>query len=197
MDKNGKQIKTGDVVVITGSYYKSSNGTYRVAHSPGDKNWSGTDYSLRKINKDGSEVEKYGVAFWPLSLMSNNCRKNREAKAHNAEHANIEIIDFQPVEKKKPQKGVKFMYNGLKVDGKLLKGRYSLRGYQGYPPDTVVLRADSYGISFPQVEGVTIENNTDSQIDYFEKDKMFIPFRSPYYAKALEAYHKQRDREGF
>ena len=38
-DKNGHEIKTGDIVEITGAYFKNDNGLYFVDNSPGDPNW--------------------------------------------------------------------------------------------------------------------------------------------------------------
>ncbi len=93
MDKNGKQIKTGDIVKIEGGYFKADNGMFRVEHAPGDPNWLGKDWCLHRVNKDGSESKsKYKTAFWPLMATTNNYQKNSEAKRHNAEHATIEVI---------------------------------------------------------------------------------------------------------
>ena len=36
LDKNGIEIKTGDVVEITGAYFKNDNGLYFVERSAGD-----------------------------------------------------------------------------------------------------------------------------------------------------------------
>ena len=41
LDKNGVEIKTGDIVEISGAYFKNDNGLYFVTHSPGDPTWSG------------------------------------------------------------------------------------------------------------------------------------------------------------
>ena len=51
LDKNGVEIKTGDIVEISGAYFKNDNGLYFVTHSPGDPTWSGRDYSLKRISK--------------------------------------------------------------------------------------------------------------------------------------------------
>jgi len=76
MDKNGKEIKTGDIVRIEGGYFKSDNGTFIVKHSPGDPNWNGSDYCLTKCNKKGEESNtKYSTAFWPLIVTINNREK--------------------------------------------------------------------------------------------------------------------------
>lgn len=93
MDKNGKPIKKGDIVKIEGGYFKADNGLFRVAHAPGDADWLGKDWSLRKLNKDGTDSKsKHNVAFWPLMVTVNSSQKCREAKRHNAEYATIEVI---------------------------------------------------------------------------------------------------------
>ena len=92
IDKNGTDIKTGDIVQITGAYFKKDNATYFVARSPGDTGWSGKDYSLHKISKRGKIAPSHNVAFWPLFVTVNDCFKRAEAKDWNREHAQIEIL---------------------------------------------------------------------------------------------------------
>ena len=93
LDKNGKVIKKGDTVMITGAYFKNDNGLWRVEHAPGDSDWFGKDYCLHRLNKNGSESKgKNNVSFWPLCVFVNNYFKRLEARAHNAEHAQIEVI---------------------------------------------------------------------------------------------------------
>lgn len=36
-DCKGKEIRTGDIVLIAGAYFQNDNGHYAVIHSPGDK----------------------------------------------------------------------------------------------------------------------------------------------------------------
>lgn len=93
-DRNGREIRTGDVVRISNAYFKNDNGLYYVDRSPGDPSWLGNDYSLRKIRRDGTfSVAKYSVAFWPLTAFCSNREKNLMAREWNKEHAEIEIID--------------------------------------------------------------------------------------------------------
>jgi hypothetical protein len=93
MDKNGKEIKTGDIVRIEGGYFKSDNGLFKVEHAPGDANWNGNDWCLRKVKKDGtSSVGKYTTAFWPLMVTINSHDKRYAAKEHNAKYATIEVV---------------------------------------------------------------------------------------------------------
>lgn len=92
-DKNGKEIKTGDIVRIEGGYFKADNGTFLVTHSPGDPSWIGSDYCLTKCNKKGREsTAKYATAFWPLMVTVSSRETSLNARRHNAEHATIEVI---------------------------------------------------------------------------------------------------------
>ena len=94
MDKNGREIKTGDVVRISGAYFKTDNALYFVDNSPGDPSWSGSDYSLYRICKNGKISKgKYTVCFWPLKSYVSDREKNALAREWNAEHAEIEVLD--------------------------------------------------------------------------------------------------------
>ena len=91
-DRNGKEIKTGDVVEISGAYFKTDNGLYFVEHSPGDPYWSGSDHSLRKCSKKGKpSTAKYSVGFWPLLVTVSDRFKRAEAWEWNKEHATVEV----------------------------------------------------------------------------------------------------------
>ena len=93
LDKNGKEMKTGDVVIISGAYFKNDNGLWKIEHSPGDANWWGRDYSLRRLNKNGTvSKRKDNICFWPIGIFVNDYYKRLEAKAHNAKFAQIEIV---------------------------------------------------------------------------------------------------------
>lgn len=91
-DKNGNIIRTGDVVEITGAYFKNDNGLYYVERSPGDPTWQGNDLSLRRISKTGKiSKAKHNIGFWPISVFVNDHFKRYEAKWWNKEHAKIEV----------------------------------------------------------------------------------------------------------
>lgn len=93
IDKNGIELKKGDKVMITGAYFKNDNGLWRIEHAPGDPDWFGKDYSLRRLNKNGTDSkDKNNISFWPLCVFTNSWKQRIEAKAHNAEHAQIEVI---------------------------------------------------------------------------------------------------------
>lgn len=94
-DKNNRPMKTGDVVEITGAYFKNDNGLYFVEHSPGDPNWSGRDHCLRRIKRNGElSTAKNNLCFWPISAYVNSRDRRAAANEWNREHAEIEIKNF-------------------------------------------------------------------------------------------------------
>ncbi len=83
-------IRTGDIVEITGAYFKNDNGYYFVERSPGDHNWSSNGYCLKKISKKGKiSKSKYSICFFPIMVTTNSYQKRLEATAWNNEHAEI------------------------------------------------------------------------------------------------------------
>lgn len=98
MDKNGKEIVTGDVVLVEGAYFQRHNGRYVVTHSPGDKNWCGADHCIHKIRMNGKPTKGNDkIGFWPIHNFTNSREKKMKAKAWNAEHATIEIVGHMEV----------------------------------------------------------------------------------------------------
>lgn len=96
LDKNGVEIRTGDVVRISGAFFKNDNGLYYVENSPGDPSWSGGDHSLRKISKAGKiSVAKHNICFWPIFVCVSDRAKSAEARAWNKAHAEIEVVAIQ------------------------------------------------------------------------------------------------------
>lgn len=94
-DKNNRTMKTGDVVEITGAYFKNDNGLYFVEHTPGDPNWSGRDHCLRRIKRNGElSTAKDNLCFWPIHAFVNSRDKRATANQWNQEHAEIEIKTF-------------------------------------------------------------------------------------------------------
>lgn len=92
-DKNGIEIRTGQIVKIEGSYFKSSNGNFKVIYSPGDSTWSGNDYCICKVNKNGSmSKSKDRTQFWPLMVTVSSREKRALAGEHNEKYATIEIV---------------------------------------------------------------------------------------------------------
>lgn len=98
-DKNNRPMKTGDVVEVTGAYFKNDNGLYFVEHTPGDPNWSSRDHYLRRIKRNGElSTAKDNICFWPISVYVNSREKRAAANQWNREHAEIEIKTFPHTE---------------------------------------------------------------------------------------------------
>lgn len=97
LDKNGVEIKTGDVVRITGAYFRNDNGLWYVDNSPGDPTWSGNDYSLGRLQKNGKlSTARHNICFWPIMVCVNDRYKAAEAREWNNAHAEIEVVTDVP-----------------------------------------------------------------------------------------------------
>lgn len=82
---------------------------------------------------------------------------------------------------------VKFLQNGIKTeDGQYIPVYYSI----GNDLRTITVYARQYGHRLPADIG-DIENETDTQVDYFETDHVSIGPGNPYWFAAYAA-HKQR-----
>ena len=93
-DKNGIEIKAGDIVKVENGYFKNSNGYYYVEYAPGDVNWNEKYCSLHKIKRNGQLSEaKYSTSSWPLASYVSDYFKGKEADAYNEANATIEIIN--------------------------------------------------------------------------------------------------------
>ena len=95
-DRNGVEIKTGDIVKVEGGFFKKDNGLFVVKNVPGDPSWSGSDISLTKISNGGKiSKAKHRTAFFPIFVTVSDYFKRCEAKAWNEEHATIEVVQIK------------------------------------------------------------------------------------------------------
>lgn len=93
-DKNGREIQTGDVVLVSGGYFKADNGLFVVIHSPGDPGWFGESCCLNKLCRSGKLSDgKYATAFWPIMVTAGSWRTKMDAKSWNAANAEILVVD--------------------------------------------------------------------------------------------------------
>lgn len=96
---------------------------------------------------------------------------------------------------------LKFFYNGIKANGgKLQKAHYSFGNYtteSGINPASVTIYARDYdGFSAEVAAAFPVENNTDTQTDYFEKDRIRVSPEHPLYAAVVAAYDAQQVKRG-
>lgn len=92
-DKNGVEIKTGDIVEVSHAYFDSDKGLYFVEHSPGDPTWSGSDHALIRVSKRGKvSTAKGRICFWPISVFVNDRSLRYKANDWNKQHAEIEVL---------------------------------------------------------------------------------------------------------
>ena len=86
VDKNGVEMKTGDIVRVSGAYFKNDNGLWFIERSPGDPSWCGSSYSLMKLKRNGQP------SSWPIAIFTNSWVTRNEARRWNEEHAEIEVV---------------------------------------------------------------------------------------------------------
>ncbi len=81
---------------------------------------------------------------------------------------------------------IQFMWNGIKVDGKLYPAWYSDGHLTNHPEGTITIYAKNYE-SFPLIEGLIVHNDSDSMTDYFEKDRIRVIPENIYYVQVIGA----------
>lgn len=84
-------------------------------------------------------------------------------------------------------KNVKFMYNGIKINGKLVKGHYSMGGYTNGAK--ICFYAKEYTTNLSDV--FQIKNGTELIEDYHETDKVYFYGNEEYYNEVEQAFYKQ------
>lgn len=89
---------------------------------------------------------------------------------------------------------IKFMWNGIKIDGKLYRAWYSDADLIGdrYPKGTLTIYRKDYG-TMPQINGMTIQNDTEIMTDYFERDRIRITPDNPHYSAIKAAMDQQKE----
>lgn len=92
LDKNGRTIRTGDLVRIENSPVKNQNGMCVVVQDGTSKGYSGGGLTMYKLakHKGGYTLSrgKYNIEFWPLSQFSSKRKFDREEMSA----ATIEVI---------------------------------------------------------------------------------------------------------
>lgn len=235
LDKNGREIKMGDIVRVENGYFKNGNGLFFVESEYKNSLW------LVKIAKNGKiSVNSNASQSWPLKSYCSDRIKNHEASAHNKANATIEVVEDvntfyvvqrfqnsldtakkrldycsrnnnkenaaiaekriakleeaiariaehaeQPKEKE-PEKGIRFYWNGIKVDGgRLIPCYYSIE-CATEQKKYVTLFAQNYGSELPR-EYFEVRNETDYYTDYFDTDKTRLEESHPLYKFARYA----------
>jgi|HigsolmetaGSP11D_1036233.scaffolds.fasta_scaffold25857_3 hypothetical protein len=87
---------------------------------------------------------------------------------------------------------VKFVWNGIKVDGKLYRAYYWSCTSRNMPEGTITIRAKDYA-SFPEIPGLRIINETDLMTDYFDHDRVYVTPKNHWYPQVLEAYNRAQE----
>jgi len=94
---------------------------------------------------------------------------------------------------------MKFLWNSIKSEGKLYRCYYWYVSGPTLPTGTITICAKDYGNMSREIcEAFVVENNSDSQTDYFETSHIRVRPDHPLYAQikaakeALDAHHARR-----
>lgn len=96
---------------------------------------------------------------------------------------------------------IKFVWNGIKIENKLYRFHYSDGKLMNYPEGTLTMYAKDYN-SMPDIEGLTVHNDSDMRTDYFEKDRIRITPGNKFYdqvktAMALSGAHYDKRHQKY
>lgn len=194
-DINNKEITAGMVVEISGAYSKSDNGLWYVDHL-----WCGESYYsaydgnkalwLHKLNKDMSKAKgKYSSKSWPLRSHANDPWKRREINSYNEANAKIEMLcPYVEPEKKQVSNEIRILKRGIRKGEKYYPCFYWLNS-----DNSITVYAREYGYDGLPDEIGNVINETNGQIDYFEKSHCFLREGDRYYNE-VKAKIVTRDR---
>ena len=83
---------------------------------------------------------------------------------------------------------IKFMYNGIKINGKLIKGCFSKGGYTNGA--LFCFYADSYYC--PELRAAfAVKNDSDIMTDYFEEEKIYFFENDEHIEEVQKAWQKK------
>lgn len=253
LDNNGREIRTGDFLTISGAYFKNSNGVYLVTNASDAPDYCGDSVYLHKVKKNGELcIGNYSTESLPMGYYCSDWKKNKAAKEHDKINLRYEVTDGIPTyyaakhfrkkvenytdqferskrngsnevvlneiqaridyyraaanrlsesavepKQKEPKHGIKFYYNGIKVDGgRLIPCHYSIDNSSRYS-EGVTIYAREYSGDLP-TKYFVVKNNSDGMTDYFETDRAEVPPSHPLYRfvryNALKARAKGEEK---
>ena len=191
VDSSGQNVKEGDVIRVSNSYADSDNGLWRVQKlNDGDK---GNSFWLQKVKKDGTESSgKYTTNSWPMNhTYSSNPKYSAAYRAHNGKNGENVKIDIYTVDETLKQKNAaktpkyQFTSNGVRAPS----GEYTSVFYSLNDDGSVNVSSRDYGgtLRFLATETDNVQNNSDTQSDYFDKDRITVTATNPYYKQIKRA----------
>ena len=89
---------------------------------------------------------------------------------------------------------IRFQNHAVVVDGERFKVSYSHASANEVHGERISVYGDSFGSFFPAAlrRVFAVKNDTDSQTDYFERDRFVVTPQHPRWADVLAAYNSER-----
>ena len=94
-DSNGREIRTGDFITISGAYFNSNNGLWLVEHASDAPDYSSDTVWMHKVKKNGELcVDRAGSSTsLPFGYYCSDRDKNRAAREHDAANLRYAVTD--------------------------------------------------------------------------------------------------------
>lgn len=102
------------------------------------------------------------------------------------------MLFLNQIKKREVFKMTKFMWNGIKVEGKLYRAHYNKGCYTNLPKGTITIYMRDY-VRTPKIEGLQVENDTDIMTDYFDKDSIRVTPDNVFYKEVEQAFLKHQE----
>lgn len=151
------------------------------------------------VNPEGYNYARY-MAFAAHDLPEGKSREElrREEMKRAAEQRLAETKEriANPPEVPADQ-GLRFLWNGVKINGTLTRCYYSMGNLvEPWPAETITVWCKGYG-RLPEAiaKYFDVENNSDSQSDYFEEDRIRVCPNHPLYGLVKAAWQAQQIHE--
>lgn len=153
------------------------------------------------VDPEGYNYARYVAFAASESMQDGTTRAERERSEANARMAERKARIAHQIANPPavPENhGLRFYWNGIKVNGgELQRAYYTLGNLIDYPEDTLSMNARDYGsFRFGEVSACfTIQNDTDPYSDYHDHDRIRICSNHPLYSLVMEAYQAQERHE--
>lgn len=163
--KTGKVLKSGSTI----AWWPMRDQAARLSRPEGVPVGSVAEWFREKAAQMAEQIESETRRGWTVT----------DAERARLEELRQACTRFEGVAasaQKETEKGIRFYYNGLKVNG----GELIKCGYSAQKDGSVTIYAHGYGAQLPR-EYFTVRNDTDVYTDYFDKDGATVDASHPLY----------------
>lgn len=163
--KTGKVLKSGSTI----AWWPMRDQDARLSRPEGVPLEGVAEWFREKAAQMAAQIESETRRGWTVT-------DGERARLEELRQACARFEGVAAPAQKEPEKGIRFYYNGIKVDG----GELIRCGYSAQNDGNVTIYAHDYGAQLPR-EYFTVRNDTDVYTDYFDKDGATVDASHPLY----------------